>query len=754
MFRKKLIRTCMVYKVQFFAVFFMMFIGVSVFVGLNSAWFGLEYYQDKYYQDTKLADAWVNTMEGSENEFAKMEDEFGKENISKRLYIEGMHENQTVDLYYIDNRINFDLWAESGEKFDADKDGIWLFDEYAKSNNISPGDTFDINCSGQIISKKVVGLIKSSEYLYFPKSEDSSTPDYKNAAYAVISSNFSDFGDEIPYNQILINTSDDKEELYKKVGDIFKEKPYFLLSREEKVSAATVKSKIESTKVIASIFALAILLIAALTMITTMNRVSNKERVQIGILKALGFSNRKILLHYMSMGIGVSLLGSIVGFLFGPPIIGNIYLGTITSYFDYPELKTKVWSQDFLIIILLNLLLIVVLYFTCDRILRVKASDAIRNCFETKTEKERKISEKRKSSLSFNTLWTIRDITRNKTRSMMTIFGVMGSLSIILCGFTMQDTMASLNKWAFEDLHHYNSRISVEPSQPDQIEALRDAVNGESSQATLIELVKGADFKTTNLIAYDVDELIEFEDSNGRAVDLKDNELYISKKLSDKYGIKKGDILKWRRYGADKYYEEKVSCIINSPIEQGLFVSKKYLKKLSIEYVPTTIYTREKAADIEKADSIKSITSIEDLKKQNDKALESFRLIINVMIIAAVAMGLVILYNLGILSYNERFRELATLKVLGFSDKTLNLLNVTQTLLLSLFGILFGIPLGRLFAEYMFDSIDSFPFKVTTTVVSMELSIGGVLFVILIVCIALSKRMKEIDMIVSLKMND
>lgn len=753
MFRKKLIRTCMVYKVQFFAVFFMMFIGVSVFIGLNSAWVGMEYSADKYYEDTKLADAWINTMEVPEDKFTQMENEFGKENVSKRLYVNGVHDNQTVDLFYIENIDDCDFWIDSGAKFDTKKDGVWLFDEYAKLNNISIGDKFDIEFNGLTVSKKVLGLVKSSEYLYFPKSEDCSTPDYKNATYAIISSKFFDFGDEVPCNQILIHSSDDKQELYKKLNVIFDDQPYFLLSRDEKVSAATIKSKIVSTKVIANIFALAILLIAVLTIITTMNRITNKERVQIGILKALGFSNRKILFHYMSMGIVISALGSIVGFILGPPLIGDIYLGTLFEYFDYPELVTRVRSWDFLIVVLLNLVLVIVLYFTCKRILRVNASDAINNCFETKVGKEKKTSIKRKKTLSFNVLWTIRDITRNKIRSMMTIFGVMGSLSMILCGFTMQDTMASLNEWTFTDLHHYNNRINIEGSETSQIESLKEAVKGESSQTTLIELVRNEDLKTTNLIAYDVDQLIEFEDVKGKIVTLKDDKLYISKKLSDKYGIKKGDTLKWRIYGEDKYYEEKVYCIVNSPIEQGIFITQKYLDKFSVDYVPTTIYTKEKVSNI-KEDCIKSITSVEDLKKQNDKALESFRLIISVMIIAAVALGLVVLYNLGMLSYNERFRELATLKVLGFSDKVLNLLNVSQTLLLSLFGIAFGIPLGRLFAEYMFGSIDNFPFKVTTTAISMGLSVGGVLLVILTVCIILSKSIKEVDMVVSLKMND
>lgn len=753
MLRKKLIRTCIVYKVQLFAVFFMMFIGVSTFVGLNSAWFGMEYFADKYYEDTKLADAWINTMEVSENKFTQVGDEFGKKNVSRRLYVKGVHDNQTVDLFYIENKDDCDFWLESGEKFDTKKDGVWLFDEYAKLNNISIGDKFDIKFSGLNVSKKVLGLVKSSEYLYFPKSEDCSTPDYKNVAYAIIPSKFFNFGEKVPYNQILIHSSDDKQELYKKLNDIFENQPYFLMSRDEKVSAATIKSKIDSTKVIANIFATAILLIAVLTMITTMNRINNKERVQIGILKALGFPNRKILFHYMSMGIVISALGSIVGFILGPPLIGDIYLGTLFDYFDYTQLETKVRPLDFLIVVLLNLVLVVVLYFTCKRILGVKASDAINNCFETKVGKEKKASKKRKKTLSFNVLWTIRDITRNKIRSMMTIFGVLGSLSIILCGFTMQDTMALLNEWTFTDLHHYNSRISIEGSKISQINSLKEVVKGESSQATLIELVRDGDFKTTNLVAYDVDKLIEFEDTKSNTVTLKDDKLYISKKLSDKYGIKKGDTLKWRIYGEDKYYEDKVYCIVNSPIEQGIFITKKHLDKFSMDYVPTTIYTNENVADI-KDECIKSITSVNDLKKQNNKALESFRLIINVMVIAAIALGLVVLYNLGMLSYNERFRELATLKVLGFSNKALNLLNVTQTLLLSIFGIIFGIPLGRLFAEYMFDSIDGFPFKVTTTAISMGFSVGGVLLVILTVCIILSKRIKEVDMVASLKMND
>lgn len=753
MFKKKLIRTLLVYKVQFFAVFFMMLIGVSVFVGLNSAWYGLQSYADEYYKKTNLADAWIYTADVTKDTLSQIADSSGVSNVSRRLYLDGTHGDQTVSIFYIENAADCNFLVTSGSDFDTQKDGIWLFDKYAKQNSISVGDTFDVESNGLTISKKVVGLVKSSEYLYFPKSEDSSTPDYKNTAYAFISSKFFDFTPEIPYNQILVHSSNDKKTLYRELDEVFGEQHYQLLTRDEMVSFASIQNKIDSTKVIANVFALAILLIAVLTMITTMNRINNKERVQIGILKALGFRNRKILVHYMSMGIIVSVLGSIAGFLCGPPVIGDIYLGTTHDYYDYPLLATKIRDWDYGIVLLLNLALVIVLYFTCKRILRVKASDAISNRFQSKNIKDKRVSDKQHKTQSFNTLWTARDITRNVIRSLMTILGVMGSLALILCGFTMRDTMASLNSWTFDELHHYNSRITLNSNVTDT-QTLIESVDGESSQKIIIELIRPDEYNATNLIAYDVDRLVEFEDETGNPVSLENDSLYISKKLSDKYGLKVGDTIRWRIYGESKEYTAKISEIVNSPIEQGIFVTKEYLENLSIDYLPTTIYTSEKEGKIERNDSIKSVVSVEELQHQNDKALESFKLIINVIIIAAVAMGMVVLYNLGILSYTERFRELATLKVLGFSDKALNLLNFTQTMILSLVGIVLGIPLGRLFANYMFDSIEAFPFRVYTSIVSFCLSIGGVLAVILLVCVVLSRKIKEIDMVASLKMND
>lgn len=753
MFKKKLFRTLLVYKVQFFAVFFMMLIGVSVFVGLNSAWYGLQSYADEYYEKTNLADAWIYTTDITKDNLSQIEDISGVSDVSRRLYLDGTHGDQTVSVFYIENTADCNFLVTSGAAFDMHTDGMWLFDEYAKQNSISVGDTFDVESNGLTISKKVVGLVKGSEYLYFPKSEDSSTPDYQNTAYTFISSNFFDFTPEIPYNQILVHSSNDKKMLYEELDKVFRDQHYQLLTRDEMVSFASIQNKIDSTKVIANVFALAILLIAVLTMITTMNRINNKERVQIGILKALGFSNRKILMHYMSMGIIISILGSITGFLCGPPVIGDIYLKTTYNYYDYPLLATKIRDWDYLIVLLLNLALVIVLYLTCKKILRVKASDANSNRFKSKNVKDKTVSNKQHKMHSFNTLWTVRDITRNIIRSLMTILGVMGSLALISCGFTMKDTMASLNSWTFDELHHYNSRITLNSNIADT-QAIKASVDGESSQTIVIELIRPDEYNTANLIAYDVDKLVEFEDEQGASVSFENDSLYISKKSSDKYGLKVGDTIKWRVYGANKEYTAKIFEIVNSPIEQGIFVTKEYLENLSIDYTPTTIYTSAKEGKIERNDNMKSVVGVDELQQQNDKALESFTLIIDVIIIAAIAMGIVVLYNLGILSYTEMFWELPTLKVLGFSDKALNLLNFTQTMLLSLIGIVFGIPLGRLFATYMFNSIEVFPFKMYTSIASFCLSIGGVLAVILLVSVVHSKKIKEIDMVVSLKANE
>ena len=185
-----------------------------------------------------------------------------------------------------------------------------------------------------------------------------------------------------------------------------------------------------------------------------MNRFVKKQRVQIGTLKALGFKNKKIVKHYVSYGFYISLIASVLGLLAGRFILGYYFLNMEMSYFEVPEYSTVLIPEVYILAVVVVVLITVVTYLSCNKVLKEPAAEALR--LEIPKVKKAKFSLTTKGifkKASLATRWNLRDIARNKGRSIMAIVGVMGCTMLMVCAFGMLDTMNSYLDWQFDKLN-------------------------------------------------------------------------------------------------------------------------------------------------------------------------------------------------------------------------------------------------------------------------------------------------------------
>ena len=501
----------------------------------------------------------------------------------------------------------------------------------------------------------------------------------------------------------------------------------------------------------AGIFPVVFILIAMLILLTTMTRIIAHQRTQIGILKACGFKDKSIMFHYISYGFWLVLIGSILGLIIGPMTLPQLFYPSMSSTYILPSWEPA-WSMDFVYVAAAMVIMsVLVSYYAVKSIFNENPADTIR-------PKAPKVSssgfiEKLGffKHLSFNARWNYRDAKRNKFRALMTVIGVIGCTALLVSAFGMYDGMSDLKEWEFNQINHYDSKLVIdEGASISQVNEVADEVNGDKIMESAIEIETDSAKKSGSLLVLNHTDLVTPTDYDWNRIKIADDEVSISQKMADMLGVGIGDTVKWHIMGSDKWIETKIDGIHADPTSQGLIMSSDKLEDLDLNYTPTSIVTAE---HIDKNYSaIKSVNSMKDMTSSWDELTEAMWLLIYILIFFASLLAVVVLYNLGLLSFTEIEREIATLKVLGFRTGALRKLLLTQNLWFTTVGFILGIPVGYYILKVMWESSgDSFYILPSISLMNLILTALITFSLSILVNLMFSRKIKNLDMVESLK---
>ena len=257
--------------------------------------------------------------------------------------------------------------------------------------------------------------------------------------------------------------------------------------------------------------------------------------------------------------------------------------------------------------------------------------------------------------------------------------------------------------------------------------------------------------KTLSFTAVEGKGLYRYTDSNLEIDTLQDSDFAITQKTAEALGIKEGDEISWHLLDAEEWETATVTIINRIPMGIGITTTRKVVEEAGYDFIPSYIATNVAEDDIH-SDQIKKIFTKKSMLEAWDVSMETMTIIVVLLIIVAALLGLLILYNLGLLAYAEREKELATLKVVGFNASKLRKMLLIQNTWLSILGIIAGIPTGLLMVQYMIDIMgDAFDMTATLSISSFLLCSGGTLLVSIVVSIMFSGKLKKLDMVASLK---
>lgn len=750
---RKILRDFKEHGTQFLSIFLMLGLGVFIYAGMNAVGVGMKESADEYYKTCNLADAFLYGETFTKEEEEELINNNLVDQAVRRLQLSGNLKDDkdvVLDLYFTQSDEVSQNVIMEGEKFQGE-DGIWLDELFAKAHNYKIGDEIKLQVQGIQIKENIKGFIMNPEYVYSAGAESLIT-DHKSFGYAYLPAKSSPLYPDLPYNQMVLTSTMNKQQLEDRINEVRKDKSTMLIMRKDHPSVSAFENELGQMKAVETAFPIIFLLIAILTMITTMIRITTNQRVQIGTLKAVGFSKFKIIFHYMTYGIILSILGCVFGLLTGPKFLPWIMFSFQKEFYTLPEWKA-VLSGNVWITIAFCILACV---GSCYLAVRKELKGATAEILRPKAPRASKhfllegMSWWKKSS--FQVQWNIRDIIRNKLRTMITVLGIAGCMMLVLCAFGLKDTINSMIKTMYTDFMRYETKVIFEEAlSREELETLREDGKLQFLGEYPVEVKSKDSVKSTMLNVVGEGEYLQFQDSKNREIELPEDGIAITRKMAETLNLNLNDKVSIKNYESKEWVEYRIEQVVVLPLSQGFYISQKAYEKAGQDFAETAFLSGEGKSYYGKSEKY-IVQSRKDVKENLDKSMESMNVVILILILGAVILGVVVLYNLGILSYTEKARELATLKVLGFPKNKLRKLQLMQNTWITLAGVLVGVPLGyELILMILKEMGDMLDLVVTFSLSSYLISCGGTFLVSLVISRLMNKKLDHIDMVSALK---
>jgi len=533
---------------------------------------------------------------------------------------------------------------------------------------------------------------------------------------------------------------------------------------------------------VAKVFPLFFFLVASLVCLTTMTRMVEEERTQIGTLKALGYAKNTTSAKYTTYALAASTLGSLIGFAIGFTLFPTIIIEAYKILYLLPSPVTPFhWDYALISYFIATVVTLVAAYSATAKSLKESPSQLM---LPKAPPPGKKVLLERIpfiwDRMSFMKKVTIRNLFRYKKRFLMTVIGISGCTALLLTGFGLRDSILSMMGTHFKELQVYDAMVVLDadagPASDEVIGMLRtdpsvtDEMFAVTESLTASSDVIGKSHEVTLIAPDDTESLSSYvvlRDRGTRSpIELTDDGAVISEKLSMLLGVGPGDRITLENPDKEKYII-KVSGITENYMLHYIYISKGYYSQVfSKEPLHNSILfnleesTKEKEAALsEKLLENKNVLATVFLSGSIldfTKSLGSFNLVVLVLIIASGALAFVVLFNLTNINITERMREIATIKVLGFRDKEVSTYVFRENIILSFIGSLLGLVLGYLLHIYIIATVELdyimfgreilWPSYIYAVVLTMGFSF--------IVNFVMYFRLKKINMVESLKSVD
>lgn len=549
---------------------------------------------------------------------------------------------------------------------------------------------------------------------------------------------------------------------------------WYIQDRTDNTGYTNIFDAIKTMSNISRMFPVIFYLVSVLISLTTMTRMIEEERIEIGTLKALGYTNTQIIFKYILYSVLACVIGGILGMTVGLYLLPNIVWKLYSMIYNIPKFYCTYRVE-------IGLLGIIIAFLCIGGATIIVAKKELKEMpsvlMRPKPPKKGKriLLEKMTfiwKRFNFSQKVTARNIFRYKKRAIMTIIGIAGCTGLMLTGFGIKDSVVDIPNAQFKGIFKYDSAITL--TNTNELENIEKYLNDNEDIEEYTKICASAgkleknniNCNTNVFISESLDNyenaynLINYQ--TGEKIKLNSNGIVITDKAADMLGVTYGDYVTFID-GDDVRYEFKVENITKNHVGHYIYMTKDFYQENVKQYKTNMIYINTKdisierqneiSRDILKFDGVASVTIIDTLMKTVSNMLNTMNYVVVILIVASALLAFVVLYNLANINIAERQREIATLKVLGFHDREVDNYINKENLIFTILGVIIGLVFGSFLTTGIISSIeiDSLRFMQNITILSYIYSAIITIAFSIIVNFIIHFVLKKINMIESLK---
>ena len=807
-------------KKRFISILLIVLLGVGFFAGIKVTSPDMQKIVDNYFDDTNSMDIEViSTMGLTNDDIQEIKNIEGVENVvgaySKDALIKANDKEFVVKVHNLSNDINR-VQLKEGRMPENDDECV-VETSFLKGTSKNIGDTILLEESeddtAQMLKNKeikIVGTVMSplyisrergstklasgkiNYYIYVPQtafSSDIYTEIYLTVKDAKKQDTFSDKYDE------------NVKEIKDKINDI-KKPEWYILDRNQNSGFASYTQDTERIENLSKVFPVVFFVIATLISLTSMTRMVEEQRTQIGTLKALGYTKTQIASKYIIYAILATTIGGIIGMAIGFKIIPEIIIRMYRMMYTIPNIITefniKIGAMGIGVAMLCTVGATII---SCYKELVLSPAALMRP--KSPKAGKRVLLEKITwlwKKFSFTQKVTLRNLFRYKKRVLMTIIGILGCTALMVAGFGLRESVSNMIPLQYGEVFKYDINITFknETTREDvkngieQIAKLEEIQEGMSFNMQAVEILNIENTQDVQMIIPEnTEELRKYISLENRKTkqkyDLNNEGVIITEKLAKLLDIKEGDNITIKN-ADEQQGEVKVIGITRNYLMHYLYMNPELYKQVFGEEVKyNTMLAKENAEIIEREGDLQNIKNKKEREEEKeqvqekieerlgkqilentnistisftskaksmfDDVMQNMKFVVWILIVAAALLAFVVLYNLANVNISERIRELATIKVLGFYDKEVYEYVGRETVILTVIGILIGLIGGYSLNMFIIKTceLDMLMFDPSISMWSYVYAAGLTVLFTGVVNVATYFALKKIDMIESLK---
>ena len=763
MLARKLMRDLRENAMQFIAMILLCFLGTWVFSGLDGTWRLMDTTVETYFEECNLSDFWVSTSSLSRQDIERIRHTPGVAAAQSRTSITVDMENlgddveAALEIYEGDFELNRPYLRSGSMLAPSDTKGCLIEEQFANAHGLKLGDTVTLDIAGQPMRFLIRGTVLSAEYTITSKEI---VPDPDHYGFIFLSHTAVP---DLPYTSVLVKIENgaDADTVREALEDAVPSAIVVSTGSHKNISMA--RNYATMFKGMTYVFPVLAFSVAALIVVSTLKRMIDKERLEIGTLKALGYTNRQIRRHYLWYALLPSTVGSLIGMFVGRYTIPDVLWKMMVHNSRYPYmLRPPISRIAYGMTVLSVLLSVVICMLTLHSSLQEQTADLMRP--RPPKGGTRILLERWKwlwAKLSFNSKMIIRNLMRNKGRTMIVLVGIICCNMLIIATFGLKESLTWFMRQYYGGTLTYDLRVDLVRGEAGTLESYQKRLNAETVEGIMdlsVSLHGGDSSRACLLTVLKNDQTLIRLTGDQEILPMPEKDLVISRKLASIMGISLGDTVSIYFPDDTEPEEMKIAAFAETNAAQGIFMSEsawKNCRKGDFQVTSLLLCGPDAMTvhRIQEMDEVESIHYLEDQFTDGMTILDATAAAFSILSGAALGLAFVICYNMGLMNFTERVRDYATLKVLGYHQREIRSLMLRESDLTALLGVALGIVPGIILVGIILRTCEFETMVFVRHVSVRSVLIASVItyFFSLFVEWLLTRKVRGIDMVEALK---